>query len=131
MLGAIQNGSPWVLKPQREGGGNNLYGAELVEFLQKYQEDSVLSGAEFIFHLRAYAFTHLVGIHSVCRGTSVGSVWSVLLRYYSLYDILYASAYASIRFILSLTAFHHSTVLSIINLSSHVTCDVTLQATYS
>ena len=44
MLGAMKNGSPWVLKPQREGGGNNLYGTELEEFLHKHQEDSVLSG---------------------------------------------------------------------------------------
>jgi glutathione synthase len=30
---ATRDGSSWVLKPQREGGGNNLYGAALSQFL--------------------------------------------------------------------------------------------------
>jgi hypothetical protein len=42
---AIADGAPWVLKPQREGGGNNLYGAELSAFLKEHQGDPVLSGA--------------------------------------------------------------------------------------
>jgi hypothetical protein len=42
---AITDGAPWVLKPQREGGGNNLYGAELSAFLKEHQGDPVLSGA--------------------------------------------------------------------------------------
>jgi hypothetical protein len=42
---AIQeNGVSWVLKPQREGGGNNYYGENLAEFLQKHQNDPVLAG---------------------------------------------------------------------------------------
>lgn len=41
---AIKDGSNWVLKPQREGGGNNLYGVELSAFLMKNREDPVLSG---------------------------------------------------------------------------------------
>jgi Eukaryotic glutathione synthase, ATP binding domain len=41
---AIKDGSNWVLKPQREGGGNNLYGVELSAFLKKNREDPVLSG---------------------------------------------------------------------------------------
>eukprot|EP01035_Chromulina_nebulosa_P018114 gene18114-23768_t len=41
---AIADGSNWVLKPQREGGGNNLYGKELSEFLRKYKDDPILSG---------------------------------------------------------------------------------------
>lgn len=41
---AIKDGSNWVLKPQREGGGNNLYGVELSAFLNKHGEDPVLSG---------------------------------------------------------------------------------------
>lgn len=32
---AIQNPDRYVLKPQREGGGNNLYGQELVQQLQQ------------------------------------------------------------------------------------------------
>lgn len=32
---AIQNPGRFVLKPQREGGGNNLYGEELVKTLQE------------------------------------------------------------------------------------------------
>jgi glutathione synthase len=30
---ALADGARWVLKPQREGGGNNLYGVELSQFL--------------------------------------------------------------------------------------------------
>jgi Eukaryotic glutathione synthase, ATP binding domain len=43
---AIKDGSKWVLKPQREGGGNNLYGSDLSEFLSKNKNDPVLSGAD-------------------------------------------------------------------------------------
>lgn len=32
---ALQNPDRYVLKPQREGGGNNLYGQELVEQLRR------------------------------------------------------------------------------------------------
>ena len=41
---AIKDGSKWVLKPQREGGGNNLYGDELSDFLMKNENDPILSG---------------------------------------------------------------------------------------
>ena len=41
---AIKDGSKWVLKPQREGGGNNLYGNELSDFLIKNRDDPLLSG---------------------------------------------------------------------------------------
>jgi glutathione synthase len=34
MQEALQQPERFVLKPQREGGGNNLYGPELVETLQ-------------------------------------------------------------------------------------------------
>jgi Eukaryotic glutathione synthase, ATP binding domain len=44
---AIKDGSNWVLKPQREGGGNNLYGVELSAFLKKNREDPVLSGMTY------------------------------------------------------------------------------------
>ena len=44
MEAAIKDGSKWVLKPQREGGGNNLYGVELSDFLQKNKNDPILSG---------------------------------------------------------------------------------------
>lgn len=40
---AIQDGSRWVLKPQREGGGNNFYGAELSEFLKAHAGKPLLS----------------------------------------------------------------------------------------
>jgi glutathione synthase len=41
---ALADGSKWVLKPQREGGGNNFYGAELVSFLRDNAGKDVLSG---------------------------------------------------------------------------------------
>lgn len=40
---ATQDGSQWVLKPQREGGGNNYYGAELSAFLRDNHGSPVLS----------------------------------------------------------------------------------------
>lgn len=43
---AIADGSKWVLKPQREGGGNNLYGNELSEFLSKHRNDPILGGKQ-------------------------------------------------------------------------------------
>jgi len=36
---AIDDSSKWVLKLQREGGGNNLYGKELSEFLKSNSSD--------------------------------------------------------------------------------------------
>lgn len=41
---ATQDGAAWVLKPQREGGGNNFYGPELSKFLKDHQGDPALSG---------------------------------------------------------------------------------------
>lgn len=42
---AIQGkGVKWVLKPQREGGGNNFYGQELADFLIKNKDTDILSG---------------------------------------------------------------------------------------
>ena len=41
---AISDGSCWVLKPQREGGGNNLYGQELSKFLLEHRKDECLEG---------------------------------------------------------------------------------------
>ena len=38
------NGEKWVLKPQREGGGNNFYGKELADFLKAHLGCDVLSG---------------------------------------------------------------------------------------
>ena len=46
---AQEDGAPWVLKPQREGGGNNLYGAELSSFLKEHQGSSVLSGRCYMY----------------------------------------------------------------------------------
>jgi glutathione synthase len=37
-------GEKWVLKPQREGGGNNFYGQELASFLLANKNNDVLSG---------------------------------------------------------------------------------------
>lgn len=37
-------GEKWVLKPQREGGGNNYYGRELASFLERHRGSDVLSG---------------------------------------------------------------------------------------
>lgn len=44
MDAAIKDGSNWVLKPQREGGGNNYYGSTLSAFLEEYRNDPKLSG---------------------------------------------------------------------------------------
>ncbi|ODN05249.1 Glutathione synthetase [Orchesella cincta] len=35
---ALQNPNNYVLKPQREGGGNNIYGEEIKEFLMKIKD---------------------------------------------------------------------------------------------
>eukprot|EP01040_Poterioochromonas_malhamensis_P012805 gene12805-14033_t len=37
-------GRSWVLKPQREGGGNNYYGAHLKDFLLQHRGQPVLEG---------------------------------------------------------------------------------------
>jgi glutathione synthase len=37
-------GARWVLKPQREGGGNNFYGDELARFLETHADDPALDG---------------------------------------------------------------------------------------
>lgn len=44
---ARKDGSNWVLKPQREGGGNNFYGEELRQFLCEHEHDHILSGKEY------------------------------------------------------------------------------------
>ncbi len=49
MEDAIKDGSKWVLKPQREGGGNNLYGAELSRFL--VNNVSELGGKIHMIHI--------------------------------------------------------------------------------
>ncbi len=41
---AKADGSRWVLKPQREGGGNNYYNANLSVFLQEHEGKPELSG---------------------------------------------------------------------------------------
>jgi glutathione synthase len=41
---AISDGSNWVLKPQREGGGNNYYKNELSKFLKNNKNNNLLSG---------------------------------------------------------------------------------------
>ena len=56
---AIKDGSNWVLKPQREGGGNNLYGVELSAFLKKNREDPVLSGMNSFYHMYYLRFNIL------------------------------------------------------------------------
>lgn len=43
MNNAIENSKNWVLKPQREGGGNNIYGQELSDFLQKNRNNNMLT----------------------------------------------------------------------------------------
>ena len=40
---AEKDGNPWVLKPQREGGGNNYYGPALSSFLAANKHSPVLS----------------------------------------------------------------------------------------
>ena len=41
---ASKDGSGWVLKPQREGGGNNYYNESLSRFLSDNLNDPILSG---------------------------------------------------------------------------------------
>ena len=52
MKNAISDGSKWVLKPQREGGGNNYYGKELSNFLNDHKTDPTLS--EYILMQRIF-----------------------------------------------------------------------------
>ena len=40
---ALIDGSAWVLKPQREGGGNNIYGKDVSCFLAEYRNQPQLS----------------------------------------------------------------------------------------
>lgn len=56
-----EGGHQWVLKPQREGGGNNFYHQELCSFLQAHQDDAaVLDGtiniSKVLFVFVDYAF---------------------------------------------------------------------------
>ena len=37
---AMKNPSRFVVKPQREGGGNNVYGDDIVPFLEKIRDSS-------------------------------------------------------------------------------------------
>lgn len=41
---AIADGKNWVLKPQREGGGNNYYNEKLSAFVQEHLQSPMLSG---------------------------------------------------------------------------------------
>jgi hypothetical protein len=59
---AIKDGSNWVLKPQREGGGNNLYGVELSGFLKKNREDPILSGINSFCPVHCLYFNILHGV---------------------------------------------------------------------
>ena len=43
MEAALRDGHQWVLKPQREGGGNNYYNHELSEYLQANAAQGVLN----------------------------------------------------------------------------------------
>ena len=52
MKSAINDGSKWVLKPQREGGGNNYYGKELSDFLSQHETNPTLS--EYILMQRIF-----------------------------------------------------------------------------
>ena len=46
---AIRDGTNWVLKPQREGGGNNFYGQELSDFLKLNYDNPLLQGMYTLF----------------------------------------------------------------------------------
>ena len=45
---AISHPDLYVLKPQREGGGNNFYGAQLATALQE-MSDQLISSFKFFF----------------------------------------------------------------------------------
>jgi glutathione synthase len=51
---AMEDGSGWVLKPQREGGGNNYYGEKLSAFLREHKNDPVLDGKYIYIYLFIY-----------------------------------------------------------------------------
>mmetsp|Transcript_5927 Transcript_5927/g.21662 ORF Transcript_5927/g.21662 Transcript_5927/m.21662 type:complete len:541 (+) Transcript_5927:1-1623(+) len=51
---AIEAPQNFVLKPQREGGGNNLYGEELRDALQRLQSGSVQDRAAYILMQRIF-----------------------------------------------------------------------------
>ena len=44
VLNAEEDGSRWVLKPQREGGGNNMYGPQVSSFLKQNRGTPILGG---------------------------------------------------------------------------------------
>ena len=53
---AICDGTNWVLKPQREGGGNNFYGQDLSDFLKSNYNDPILQGIYVCF---IYGYVHV------------------------------------------------------------------------
>jgi hypothetical protein len=57
---AKADGSQWVLKPQREGGGNNIYNAELSKFLVEHEDDPLLSGWTLFLLLHGLLFSFFV-----------------------------------------------------------------------
>ena len=49
---AVQDGSNWVLKPQREGGGNNMYGSQLSTYLDAHRSSPMI--AEYVLMKRIF-----------------------------------------------------------------------------
>ncbi|XP_053403464.1 glutathione synthetase-like isoform X2 [Mercenaria mercenaria] len=67
---ALQTPERFVLKPQREGGGNNLFGDELKDYLEKIKESPELSSWILMDRIRAAKHRNRlirVGLGPECR----------------------------------------------------------------
>lgn len=56
---AIERPELYVLKPQREGGGNNIYGDDLKEMLLKLQQEKIEEQAAYILMQRIFPTSSL------------------------------------------------------------------------
>jgi hypothetical protein len=50
------HGRKWVLKPQREGGGNNYYNNHLRDFLMTHKDEDMIRGYVLLQSLHQTAF---------------------------------------------------------------------------
>lgn len=80
MEDAIANPDNYVLKPQREGGGNNLYGAEMAERLQSKQDLGALVLMQRILPPQHTVTMVRRGVPTEISSLSELGIYGVLLR---------------------------------------------------
>eukprot|EP01039_Chlorochromonas_danica_P006528 gene6528-7199_t len=81
---AKEDGSNWVLKPQREGGGNNFYNDAVSNFLRAHDHHSTLSGyvlMERIFPRKAETIFYKQGEVTLAESISELGVYGAYLGY--------------------------------------------------